>query len=281
MRSTSSDVDTCEHLERPAPALPRSRPGAQGYDGTLLSRYECKYVVDEELLPHLRRALRAFTVPDKYAAPDPQHRYAIGSLYLDSPDLRLYQMNADGVSNRYKLRVRSYVDDPGAPVFFEIKRRIDGVIKKRRARVERAAALEYLRACARGSHGPARPDIAEFTRLVGETAAAPVVRVRYWREAYESVGGDPVRVTFDTCVEHAVTTGADLSVWSGDWETTRVPGAILEIKFTDVFPSWIQEIVDRFELRRRSLAKYALSIEEHLDAPLSDPIRMRASGFAH
>ena len=61
--------------------------------------------------------------------------YPIVSLYLDSDDLQLCQESLRGHKNRFKLRIRSYTDEPDYPRFFEIKRRINTIINKSRARV--------------------------------------------------------------------------------------------------------------------------------------------------
>ena len=76
---------------------------------------------------------------DSFGATQPNLSYPVHSLYLDSPDLRLYQTTINGDKNRYKLRIRFYEDRPKAPVFFEIKRRTDNTISKQRGGVKREA----------------------------------------------------------------------------------------------------------------------------------------------
>jgi SPX domain protein involved in polyphosphate accumulation len=58
-------------------------------------------------------------------------------LYLDSDSLKLYRTTINGDKNRYKLRLRYYEDRPDAPVFFEIKRRMNNIIMKQRGGVRR------------------------------------------------------------------------------------------------------------------------------------------------
>ena len=45
------------------------------------------------------------------------------------------------------------------------------------------------------------------------------------REAYESRSGEPVRITIDTDLMHAVTLDDDLSFASGRWVATPVDGS--------------------------------------------------------
>ncbi len=40
----------------------------------------------------------------------------------------------------------------------------------------------------------------------------------------------------------------------------NVGGVILELKFTDRFPPWLQELVATFSLQRRSVPKYNMCI---------------------
>jgi SPX domain protein involved in polyphosphate accumulation len=112
-------------------------------DGTLRSRFECKYVVEPSELPALREFFSTFMEQDANTSNRPLsatggRAYTVSSLYLDSPRLALYQDTVDGAKNRFKLRLRTYDDAPGSPVFCEVKKRMDGVIYKRRAPVSRA-----------------------------------------------------------------------------------------------------------------------------------------------
>ena len=81
-------------------------------DPTLASRYECKYQISPMVVSALREFIQPFMRPDPFAALREDNRYPICSLYLDSEDLVLYQQTVGGHKNRFKLRVRSYSDDP-------------------------------------------------------------------------------------------------------------------------------------------------------------------------
>jgi len=236
-------------------------------DITLASRWECKYLISPAAVPALRQFIASFTRPDPYAAQVPGYRYAICSLYLDSDDLRLYQQTVGGEKNRFKLRVRTYSDDPATPAFFEVKSKVNNIVRKRRARMTRDEAGHWLRTGA-----PPRLDLRDgraddvhyFANLQSLIAARPVMRVRYVREAYESNGGDPVRITVDTDLSHAVTLGHDLGHTAGRWVGTPVPGTILEIKFTNRFPSWIHDLVRCFGLKQQAVPKYVMSVDHML-----------------
>ena len=230
-------------------------------DITLASRFECKYVISPLLVPAIREFVAPFARPDRFAAARSDRRYPICSLYLDSDDLLLYQQTVGGEKNRFKLRVRSYTDDETAPLFFEVKRKINNIVQKRRARVERTEAQALLD----GRRG-ASPDseLEYFASHLGLVSARPVIRVRYMREAYESTAGDPVRITLDSELMHVATFGADLRHDHGRWVATPVEGVILELKFTEVFPAWVRDMVQVFGLKQQPVPKYVLCVDHML-----------------
>jgi hypothetical protein len=237
-------------------------------DITLYSRYECKYLVSPMVISEFRAFIRPFMRPDAFAALRPGFRYPICSLYLDSEDLVLYQQTVGGEKQRFKLRVRSYTDDVTQPVFLEVKSKLNNIVKKRRARLDRRTAHAVLDAGVNGNLGnlPAdlMDDVDHFRHHVMLTQAKPVIRVRYMREAYESRGGDPVRITIDTELMHAVTLDDSWSHGTGRWVTTPVGDTIIEIKFTERFPSWINDLVRIFGLKQQPVPKYVMSVEHSL-----------------
>jgi hypothetical protein len=231
---------------------------------TFFSRYECKYVVDPSIVPDVREFIRPFTQPDAFAALRKGFRYPICSLYLDSPDLMLYQQTVGGERDRYKLRIRTYSDDPAKPVFVEVKRKLNNIVHKRRAGMSREHARRLIRY---GWIDPAllspseRRDAEYFESHVSLTEARPVVRVKYLREAYQADDNEPVRITIDTDLEHAITLDDNLSHVDGRWTTTPLRGVILELKFTERFPWWVQDFVRAFGLHQRAVPKYVMSID--------------------
>jgi len=232
------------------------------------SRFECKYIINPLLVEEVRSFIRPFMQPDPYAIQYPDYTYPICTLYLDSPDLQLYSQVLAGEKNRFKLRVRTYSDDPDTPAFFEIKKRMNQIVLKRRAKVDREAARELLtKESPRipvGLMDKLMPDLDEFTSYKLLISAKPVVRVGYMREAYESKTGEPVRVTFDTHLRHAVTFDDTLSHSTGDWLKTPIEGVILEVKFTDRFPPWARDMAELFQLRQRAVPKYVMSVNRVL-----------------
>lgn len=230
-------------------------------------RFEMKYVVDEAVAAGVRDFVASYLTLDSYGARHPSLSYPVHSLYLDSPDLKLYQATNNGDKNRFKLRLRFYENDPEAPVSFEIKRRCNNVIIKRRARVQRRCFEEVYRSGAPCMDDLAAPsmeqlrDLEEFFALKRSLDATPKVHVSYQREAWESAGNNSVRVTFDRRVCSAPEFRLCLSPKLTDPVAVFRDAVVLELKFTDRFPLWFEELVRVFHLRTRSAAKYADGVE--------------------
>jgi len=234
------------------------------------SRFELKYVVSPGCARAIRDFARPHVVPDEHACPDNEHgAYAVHSLYLDTPSLELFQQTERGLKNRFKLRIRFYDDDPAHPAFLEIKRRETDVIRKERAAISRRGVArllggDWLRDAdlvsdnGNGYGIPGRA-LQRFCELSAWIRARPAAYVSYMREAYVLPEGNQVRVTFDRELygSHYAPRGS-LSVPPDGRQRPPLGGVILELKFTDRFPGWMQELVRAFDLQRRSVAKYVL-----------------------
>jgi hypothetical protein len=232
---------------------------------TVTSRFEIKYLVTPAQAQALRRHFGAIMRPDRHALRAPGHAYPICSLYLDGPDLPLYRTTTEGRKNRFKLRLRTYEDAPEAPVFLEIKRRMNQVIMKTRARVTRETAQAVLTGGALPQSG------AEFASLAAQLGSRPVMRVKYLREAYESPARAPLRITLDTQLEGNVTPEAELAHGGLGWFGVPAGGVILEIKFTERLPPWVMAMARDFGLQACSVPKYILSVDRAMDRGLLRP----------
>jgi hypothetical protein len=232
-------------------------------DRTLRSRFECKYLVTEEMATEIRRHVAPFVRPDYFTERSPGNRYPVHSLYLDTPRLELYETTCQGMKNRFKLRIRGYDGKPDSPLFAEVKRKADRVILKRRALISRPDAMALLRGGrVETSSTRANPEFAEFRSLAARLGARPTVGVSYLREAHEAVGAEPVRLTFDRALRNAAPDARRPFAFDHhDWDETPCDKVILELKYTDACPHWIEGLVQRFRLDRCSVAKYILCMD--------------------
>jgi len=252
--------------ERPKLQSQSERQPKKTVDRMLACRYELKYIVTEIQAAAIAKYIGPFLEPDKYSKLQRGGQYPIVSLYLDSPELRLCKETLTGVKNRFKLRIRSYTDEPEYPRFFEIKRRLNRVIMKSRARVMDRDVPILLTGRSLPPQGYTTDEAAlnQFQLYVATINAGPMVLVRYKRQAWESTSQNRVRVTFDRELCYKVTHEPYVRLGGSGWQENNITrcNSILEIKFTGSYPVWLSRLVEDFELDVMAVSKYATSMEQ-------------------
>jgi hypothetical protein len=117
-----------------------------------------------------------------------------------------------------------------------------------------------------------------FCNLSKSIDARGAAYVVYTREAYVSPDSDQVRVTFDRDLYGGLYyPGEELYVPADGIRPEK--GIVLELKFTDRFPTWMHELVQIFQLERTSYPKYCYCVEELglLNSGLPRGVRKSAS----
>ncbi|MFM1768103.1 MAG: hypothetical protein RJA22_632 [Verrucomicrobiota bacterium] len=225
-------------------------------------RFEQKYMLDEDKALAIREFVAAHLVLDENGVGKPRFSYPVHSLYLDSPNLTTFWSTINGDKNRYKLRLRFYNDHPDSPVFFEIKRRVNGCILKQRGGVHKHAVHRLLQGQLPAPTDLLRTDsktvaaVHRFIELTDQIHAVPQAHVCYQREAYVDPVSDSVRVTFDRDVFTQPRSAAVFKTEMTDPSRPFGDRVILELKFTDRFPNWLRLLVERFGLMQCGAAKY-------------------------
>lgn len=233
---------------------PRERAVAQ--------RFEAKYFVSEVQVAMLRDYMIEFTMADRHSAV-----YPVTSMYLDNANMSTYKSSLAGEKNRYKLRIRGYEEGAGKPIFTEVKQRLGRIIRKHRACLHREildhqhwdepVSPKYLIS---PESVREQENLMLFSELCSRLRAEPKIAIRYNREAYVSSLEEPVRVTFDSDIAFIPVPERPSDIWNKDtrWRIIVDTPTILEIKFTDSYPSWVRRMIQRFQLKRVSLAKYVV-----------------------
>jgi hypothetical protein len=239
------------------------------------TRFELKYRVHAQVALQMREFVRGYLVPDEFSAGKPDNSYHNHSIYLDSDDLRLYWDVLNSNKNRYKLRLRYYDDNPASPVFFEIKRRMDNAILKKRCAVRREVVQQLLAGQLPEekhlfSPSPKSFDaIREFCHLKEDLRASPKTHVTYRREAWVSVADNSARVSFDRDVCSAPNFSGEPTTKIENFVMPFAPDVILELKFTGRFPNWFREMTEMFGTVQVGAAKYADGVDRLGEARLN------------
>jgi SPX domain protein involved in polyphosphate accumulation len=228
------------------------------------NRFEMKYLLTLKQAEQIKSALGAYLIADDHS--NGNGRYALSSLYYDSPDYRCYWEKVDGVRFRRKLRIRHYETETNltdtTPVFVEIKQRVDRVTQKRRACLP---YREALRLCNDRQIPTCAPDdepiVEEIFAFLWQYNLRPSSIVRYERQAFVGTEFDMgLRVTFDTQLSyqahrlHLHEPPSNMLMFS--------PGiVVMEIKVNERIPYWLTDLIAKYNLQLERISKYCRSIE--------------------
>lgn len=254
------------------PAGNARRQAAAGLaaDATTAQRYEIKFWASEAQALEMLRISEHYLEVDPFCKTGPQRNI---SLYFDSPQLTFYEHHLAGVPSRFKLRIRTY-EDPQAPAFLEVKRRVKSVTSKLRTAVPRAIARQLVDGNLDAAAGlPPTHALMEFLYLLQRHMAEPVLLVAARRLALRSIGdGGRFRMTLDRDIQYQRHCGSNLTGRPKGWipvdiitrngnEALKV---LFEMKFVDASPSWLGPAIEHLDLRLTSYSKYVASMSQEL-----------------
>ena len=228
------------------------------------NRFELKYLITLQQAEKFKGALRAYMPPDEHGLDN--GRYALASLYYDSPGLRCYWEKEYGIRYRRKLRLRRYETGEtlteDTPIFVEIKQRVDRVTQKRRAVLPYADAMRLCNDRQIPSHAPEdKALIEEIYVYLWQYNLRPVSLVRYDRQAFIGSAYDlGLRVTFDTTLTFQA---HPLHLHEAPQGLPMMPvnQVVMEIKVNERIPSWLTGMIADHNLRLERVSKYCRSIE--------------------
>jgi hypothetical protein len=111
---------------------------------TTFKRYEKKYLITENQFQILNYHIEKHMVLDKFNENgDP---YKIYNIYFDTPDNQIIRHSLSKPYYKEKLRLRSYgiINNDEEMVFLELKKKIGGIVCKRRAILTYKDAKDFL-----------------------------------------------------------------------------------------------------------------------------------------
>lgn len=226
----------------------------------VFERVERKFLLTPAQYAGLMRTLPEYMQADQYG------ESTILSLYLDTEDSLLIRRSLEKPVYKEKLRLRSY----GVPremdnVFLEVKKKVRGVVYKRRICLPLAQAMECL---AQGSVPAAGGQIGrEIAYMLRRYRLRPAVLLAYDRTAYAELEPSPnqLRITIDRDIRSRQT-DLDLRLGSAG-ELLLAPGMrLMEIKTAHAIPLWLCAALDQNEIRPTSFSKYGRVYEAHMRA---------------
>jgi hypothetical protein len=217
-------------------------------------RHELKYVISEGEHKLLSMRVKACLKQDYHASIN-GGEYFIRSLYFDDPfDSALWD-KASGVSSRDKFRIRIYNLEDNA-IKLERKHKEGQYIKKDSVSISRQDCDEIMRGNLECLKHNDSPFAMQFYGIFKANHMRPKVLVDYTREPYVFPSED-VRITFDKNVRTAMRCTELFNphvITYPVWELRNC--MILEVKFNESLPQYVQELLTLGAAERTAASKY-------------------------
>ena len=253
-------------------------------------KLEYKFLVANEHLDKLRRKLLPFVEIDEFVSGNQFNEYTVRSIYFDSSNFNFYHEKIEGIKIRKKLRIRGYDDvKNNSLVFLEIKNKYENHVGKNRAPLKYhdlgklldTKAVESYTLTENGFANSIK-DGERFFHHIFREDLKPTILIVYEREPYFSKFDKNLRITIDKNLRYFPHPKLNHLYRDTDLEYATPNHFILEIKFINGYPAWLQELVSEFHLRRRSVSKYTICIDSSnkID-PMRKKLNTADSAFAN
>lgn len=226
--------------------------------GQKVYRQEKKYLLSPIQTMLLEQRIRAILPLDTHSDGG---SYYIRSVYFDTMTDRAYEEKLAGINEREKIRIRFYGLRQEV-IKLERKEKRENLIYKEDCRIDAVTAEEMAQGNFEGLLQYDSPLAKYVYGLAKSEGLHAVVIVDYVRRAYLHPVGN-VRVTFDT---ELMARRADGNIWEpGALYDVLGGNTILEIKFNQVMPNYIKEILSSVPGARVALSKYTMCRENLRD----------------
>lgn len=216
-------------------------------------RFEKKYMLDEEQYKNFIYAVNEHMKMDGYG------EHTISNIYFDTDNFDLIRNSLEKPVYKEKLRLRTYgMVDTDTPAFFEIKKKFDGIVYKRRIEVKYGDILELINTMEKSSYNSL---IYEFNQIYKEINyfykiynPKPKVVIAYDRCAYYSEDSE-LRLTIDKNIRFR---DIELDLRLGSHGINILPSNyyIVEIKSPDAMPMWLVNTISNNQMYPTSYSKY-------------------------
>ena len=216
-------------------------------------RNELKHVVTMADALVLRSRLSSLLAADKNAGPD--GRYHVRSLYFDTPENRALYEKMEGLPVREKFRIRFYNHDHS---FIRLEKKVKHYSKtaKFSAQLTKNQVQDILDGQITFLKDQESALLQEFYLKLKTERLQPKTIVDYRREAHSHPAGN-VRITMDTDIRTSISS-LDLFDAELPHAAAMDPGTcVLEVKYDDFFPEFIQDLVQLNNCTTAAFSKYA------------------------
>ncbi|MDQ2086816.1 polyphosphate polymerase domain-containing protein [Herbivorax sp. ANBcel31] len=228
----------------------------------VFNRYEKKFLVSAQVYEEVQCELRKYMELDEYNKLHPY--YTISNIYYDTMNNELIRKSISKPKYKEKLRLRGYgIPSLEDKVYLEIKKKVNGLVNKRRTKLVLKEAYSYL-------YTSRKPEYKEYMnkQVLNEIDyflkmynLVPKIYIAYDRRAFFGKNNRDLRLTFDTNIR---TRRTDLRLEFGDYGQRLLDDSVylMEVKAEKSVPLWLSKMLSDFKLYKTSFSKYGVEYKK-------------------
>lgn len=230
----------------------------------VFNRYEHKYMLGPREFAAIRKTVGEHMDADPYNVGGKP--YTIANIYYDTADDLLIRNSLSKPAYKEKLRLRAYgVPGIADTVYLEIKKKVCGIVNKRRTAMKLGEAYEFAKS-------GVMPNIAgymnaqvirELEDFLSRYDVEPKLYLAYDRIAYFEKDNPDLRISFDTNVRSR---RSAVALECGDFgdSVTDCGQYLMEIKTSRAKPLWLANALTELKIRRTGFSKYGTEYKQSL-----------------
>ncbi|MBQ7003960.1 MAG: polyphosphate polymerase domain-containing protein [Oscillospiraceae bacterium] len=233
-------------------------------------RKEIKFMLSMDQYEALLEEIHKYMDPDKYCVGGKD--YGIYNIYYDTPDDYLIRESIAKPYYKEKIRLRSYFS-PAAPsdkVFLEIKKKVGGIVTKRRVTMTLQESEDYL------LHRKKPVNMEKFIQkqifseldvFLAHYPVMPKQYISYQRTAFFGKEDKDFRLTFDRQLTER---RYDLSLSNPSYGTQLISPdqRLMEVKIAGAMPLWLSQKLSELQIYKMSFSKYGTAYQRHIKTAL-------------
>lgn len=227
-------------------------------------RYELKYLINQWQYDMLCAHLVQNMDYDGFCSDGGS--YMIYNIYFDTVDDAVIRKSTGKPYYKEKLRLRSYKMPTNSDdlVFLELKKKIGGIVTKRRAVLHYDEAMEFALSgkVPSASSYQDKQVVEEISDFLARYAVVPRVYISYQRVAFFGKDDGEFRVSFD---KNILTRRSQVNLYDGDYGAELLDGdcILMEIKCAGAIPLWLVNVLSQCKAYATSFSKYGTEFQKH------------------
>ena len=220
-------------------------------------RYEKKFLLTNQQYDALIPKLLDYMEPDQHCLDG--KNYSIYNIYYDTVNSDIIRHSISKPYYKEKLRLRSYKipKKPTDKVFLELKKKINGIVNKRRVILTLEEARDFVEQGIRPETCDYMSEqvINEIAYYLSHESVKPSVYIGYTRKAFFAKDDPEFRLTFDSKI---LTRRENLTLEGGYYgdDILEENQYLMEVKILGAIPVWFTKILSELEIYNTHFSKY-------------------------